>query len=97
MSEAAFTQGPYYVSGYSDKEGHHLHIGTKHSTTTLASLNEYHPDAIANAALFSASTDLYEALVNARALWGHRSTDAPQLKWLASVDAALAKAHGETP
>ncbi len=49
--------------------------------------------ARANAAFIVTACNAYEpmreALENARALWGHRCFDTPQLTWLAQVDAAL--------
>ncbi|WP_367304098.1 hypothetical protein [Burkholderia multivorans] len=58
MNEIKHTPGPYHVSG----TGRNLHIGSKYSAMTLASLNEVHVDTPGNALLFAAAPDMADIL-----------------------------------
>jgi hypothetical protein len=61
-AQEEFTPGPWEISGYSDINGHYLHIGAPSSVTVLASMNDTHPATIANARLIAAAPELYKAL-----------------------------------
>jgi hypothetical protein len=61
-AQEEFTPRPWEISGYSDINGHYLHIGAPSSFTVLASMNDTHPATIANARLIAAAPELYEAL-----------------------------------
>lgn len=101
--ETRFTSGTWHASRTFRTEGTRpgIDIGSSNGcNVALVHFDERDnekAEVIANASLIAAAPQMFECLVNARALWGHRSTDAPQMKWLEEVDAALSKALGETP
>ena len=94
MKQDGITRGPWTIEGpdqFGDFNIHHpadrLAIGAV--VSNLRPSEEVAANAHFIVAACNAYEPMREALENARALWGHRCFDTPQLTWLAQVDAAL--------
>ena len=104
MSEGKHTPGPWhFTEGGSQKKGdYYAHIGAETSMTILASMNEHHPAAGANARLIAAAPEMLEALVTAlpyieAAEEEEAYKPGAVAKVTKQVRAAIARATGEQP